>query len=263
MRLLAVDIPLIDLGIGYVLLAIPALLFYYFKTGLTKSFLTAAFRMTVQLFLVGLYLEYVFELDSMWLNLAWAVMMVFVATYTTLQRSGLSIRLFFIPVLLSIVLSIVLTDAYFLGWVIRLDNLIEARYFIPITGMLLGNSMKHNVIALNSYYESLVSNRIFYEFALGNGASRSQALMPFLRQAMSKAFNPMIAVMAVLGLIALPGIMTGQILGGSSPMVAIKYQIMMMITVFVSSVAAVLFCILIANRFLFDDQDNLKERVMR
>ena len=73
-----------------------------------------------------------------------------------------------------------------------------------------------------------------------------------MREALIKSFNPTIASMAVMGLVALPGTMTGQILGGSSPNVAIKYQIMLMITIFSSSLISVLLTLWAAKRRSFD-----------
>ena len=118
--------------------------------------------------------------------------------------------------------------------------------------LILGNMLSANVIALNSFYGSLNRERQLYLYLLGNGASPSEALTPFMREALIKSFNPTIASMAVMGLIALPGTMTGQILGGSSPSVAIKYQIMLMITIFASSLISVLLTLWISRKKTFD-----------
>ena len=131
-------------------------------------------------------------------------------------------------------------------------GIFTAQYFIPISGMILGNMLSANVIALNSFYGSLNRERQLYLYLLGNGASPSEALTPFMREALIKSFNPTIASMAVMGLIALPGTMTGQILGGSSPSVAIKYQIMLMITIFASSLISVLLTLWISRKKTFD-----------
>ena len=106
--------------------------------------------------------------------------------------------------------------------------------------------------ALGQRYRSLNRERQLYLYLLGNGASPSEALTPFMREALIKSFNPTIASMAVMGLIALPGTMTGQILGGSSPSVAIKYQIMLMITIFASSLISVLLTLWISRKKTFD-----------
>lgn len=170
-------------------------------------------------------------------------------------------KIFILPVFLSISLSLIIVDTYFLGIVIKLENVFDAMYFIPITGMILGNCLRSNVIALNSFYKNINKERIMYRFLIGNGANRNEAIMPFMREALRLAFNPSIANTAVIGLISLPGMMTGQLLGGSSPDVAIKYQIMLVITIFVASLITVFLSIKIVNLFVFDKFDRLKNEL--
>lgn len=257
------DISYVNLALGYLILIIPVAALYYYRTGLVMDALIATGRMTAQLAFVAVYLEYIFEWNNAWINILWVVIMVVIASVTTINRSGITLKMFLAPVLFALAASIIIIDAYFLGVVIRLDNFFDARYFIPITGMLLGNCMRGNIIALNSYYTGLADKRIVYRFYLANGAGRGEALAPFMKKALQDSFNPTIASMAVIGLISLPGMMTGQILGGSSPAVAIKYQIMLMITIFVSSMITVLATILTANKFIFDRFDNLKSGAVK
>lgn len=252
------DISWVDLGLGYLLLVIPLLAFRYYQTGLVRSTLIAIARMTVQLLLVGAYLGVIFRWNSVWVNILWVVAMVVVAAFTVVRRSELSRKLFLVPVLIAIAASVLLVDVYFLGVVVRLDFLFDARYFIPITGMLIGNCLSNNIVALNTFYHSLSKEQTLYRFALANGATRNEALAGFMREALRKSLNPTIATTAVVGLISLPGMMTGQILGGSNPEVAIKYQIMIMITILVSTLLTVILSILICNRFVFDGFGRLR-----
>lgn len=219
----------------FLLLLIPVTALAYYRTGLVKDTLIAASRMTLQLFLIGFYLEYLFTWNSAWINLLWVIVMICVASWTVLGRTKLPVKQLFIPVIVVVFCSICIIDVYFLGIIIKLDHLFEARYFVPVSGMILGNMLSANVIALNVFYGSLDRERQLYFYLLANGATRGEATAPFMREALIKSFNPTIASMAVMGLVALPGTMTGQILGGSSPNVAIKYQIMLMITIFSSS----------------------------
>ncbi|MDX9941977.1 MAG: ABC transporter permease [Bacteroidales bacterium] len=247
------------LGLGYILLIIPFALLYLFRTGLVKETLIAVIRMTIQLFLVGVYLEVLFRLNKPWINIAWVLIMILVASAATTRRSELKPRLFFLPVTLAILFSMILIDAFFLGLVIRPENFFEARYFIPITGMIIGNCMERNIIALNSFRGQIYRELSTYRYFIANGASRHEALLPFIRNALKSAFNPLIANMAVIGLIALPGTMTGQILGGSSPNQAIRYQILLMLGIFIATMMTVVLTILLSRKMLFDEMDNLKE----
>jgi len=253
-----IDINYLSLFYGYALMIIPIIILWYYKTGLVKDTLIAVTRMTVQLLLVGVYLEYFFKINNHWVNLSWVLIMTIIATFTIIKRSGLSYKIFFLPVLLSGIISIAITDAYFLGFIIELDSVFDARYFIPITGMLLGNTIRTVIISLDAFYGKLKKEQNFYRWHLANGATKKEALLPFMQSAMRKAFNPVIATTAIMGLISLPGMMTGQILGGSSPNVAIKYQIMLLITIFSSGILTVLLTINISNLFVFDKYDNLK-----
>ncbi|NPA43199.1 MAG: ABC transporter permease [Chlorobi bacterium] len=257
----AIDIPWLYLVSGYLLMIIPLAIFRAYKTGLEKSTLWALARMTVQLLLVGLYLEYIFKWDNKWINLLWVAVMTVVASYTVIKRTGLRLKLFFFPVFTATVLSIVLIDYYFLGIVIGLKNIFTARYFIPITGMLLGNSLKNVIIALDAYYTRLDEEETSYRWQLANGATRSEARLPFIRYALQRAFNPLIATTAIMGLISLPGMMTGQILGGSDPMVAVKYQIMILVVIFASTSLNVWLTLQFSNRIAFDAFGNLRKEI--
>jgi len=258
----AMDINWFELGLGYLLLLIPIGILWYYQTGLVKDTIWATVRMTVQLLLVGVYLEFLFKLNNTAINLLWVSVMIAAGTWTTISRSDLNRKIFLLPVLLGLTGSIIVVDAYFFGVVIQLNNLFEAMYLIPITGMLLGNCIRGNVIGLNVYYSKLQKEQTPYRFALANGATKREALVPYMQEALKLAFNPTIASIAVVGLISLPGMMTGQILGGSSPMVAIKYQIMLMITIFVASIVAVVLTIVVSNSVIFDEFDMPSRKII-
>lgn len=248
------------MGVGYLLLIIPLLAFRYYQTGLVRTMLVAIARMTVQLLLVGAYLGVIFRWNNGWINVLWVAVMIVVAAFTVVKRSDLSRKLFVVPVLIAIAASVLLVDLYFLGVVVRLDFVFDARYFIPITGMLIGNCLSNNIVALNTYYHSITREQTLYRFSLANGATRGEALAGFMRDALRKSLNPTLATTAVVGLISLPGMMTGQILGGSNPEVAIKYQIMIMITILVSTLMTVILSIVICNRFVFDGYGMMRKK---
>ncbi len=254
-----IDIDYLSLFLGYIILIIPFYILWYYKTGLVKDSFLAFVRMTIQLLLVGLYLEFIFDLNSALLNVSWVLVMTVLASYTVVKRSELKLKIFFLPVFIALLMSVIITDAFFLGFIIKLPNIFDARYFIPITGMLLGNSIKTIIISLNTYYNKLKKEKELYRWYLANGAKRNEALFPFKKEALKNAFNPVIASVAIVGLISLPGMMTGQILGGSSPVIAVKYQIMLMITVFSSSIISVFLSIYFADKYVFDSFDNLRQ----
>lgn len=253
----AQDISWLNLAFGYLLLLVPIAIMAYFRIGLVRSALVAVARMTVQLFLVGLYLEYIFRLDNPAVNLAWIALMLVVTTFTVLGRAGLKRAKYFGPTIGAVALCITAVDLFLVNVVLRLGNMTQASYVIPITGMLLGNILADMVVSLNYFYDGLAKRVATYRFALANGATHGEALMPFMRDALGISLNRGIASTAVMGLVSLPGMMTGQILGGSSPAVAIKYQILIMITIFVTSCSTNFLVLWFSRRKAFDGYKNL------
>jgi putative ABC transport system permease protein len=163
------------------------------------------------------------------------------------------------PLIVGFIVASILVGLYFLGIVLKLNNVFSAQYFIPIMGILLGNMLTVNVIAVGTFYTTLQREQNLYYYLLGNGASRSEALQPFVRQAIVKSFSPTIANMAVMGLVSLPGTMIGQILGGSSPNVAIEYQIMIVVITMSASMLSLIIAIGLSSKQAFDSYGRMKD----
>ena len=253
------DISNISMLLGLLLMALPIFFFWKYNTGMVKSTIIAIARMVVQLLLVGLYLKYLFLWDNPLLNIAWVLIMVVVATETSLTRTKLKRSVMMIPLLVGFVSASLLVGLYFLGVVLKLDNIFNAQYFIPILGILMGNMLGVNVIGLNTFYYNLLREKSCYYYLIGNGATVDEATAPFVRQALTRAFSPAIANMAVMGLVALPGTMIGQILGGSSPDVAIKYQMMIIVITIAASIISLMSTIYLSKRATFDAMGRIIE----
>jgi len=127
-----------------------------------------------------------------------------------------------------------------------------------VAGVLFGNMLTVNIMAVNVYYSELQREQDMYYYLLGNGATRFEATLPFLRSAVIKSFSPCIANMAVLGIVSFPGTMIGQILGGSMPEVAIKYQLMISVITVVASMLSLVITISLSVRRTFDEFGRLK-----
>ena len=253
------DISNISMLLGLLLMALPIYFFGKYNTGMVKSTIIAVVRMVVQLLLVGLYLKYLFLWDNPLLNIAWVLIMVVVATETSLTRTKLKRSVMMIPLLVGFITASLLIGGYFLGIVLKLDNIFDAQYFIPILGILMGNMLGVNVIGLNTFYYNLMREKSCYYYLIGNGATIDEATAPFVRQALTRAFSPAIANMAVMGLVALPGTMIGQILGGSSPDVAIKYQMMIIVITISASIISLMSTLYLSKRATFDAMGRIIE----
>lgn len=253
------DISYLSLGIGMLLLLIPVYYIWRYETKLLKAICVGAVRMIVQLLFIGVYLRYLFEWDNPVVNALWVLVMVYIAAETALNRTKVKRSVLMWPLIVGLVVASVLIGLYFLGIVLKLDNVFSAQYFIPIMGILLGNMLTVNIIAVGAFYSAMQREQNLYYFLLGNGASRNEALMPFMRQAIVQSFAPTIANMAVMGLVSLPGTMIGQILGGSTPDVAIKYQIMIVVITMSASMLSLVIAIKLSCRRAFDAYGRLRE----
>jgi len=257
------DIKIWELALGFLLLVFPLAFFYHYRIKMIKDVLINVVRMAVQLSLVAVYLEFIFALNNAWINSLWVLVMIVVGVFTITRRVSLNRKYFIFPFIVAGFTSILIIDTFCLGLILKLDYIFDARYFIPITGMVLGNALNHNIVGLNTYFKSLSEKRELYRFLLTNTGNQEIALRPFIEEAARAALNPMIANMSVIGLVTLPGMMTGQILGGSPPAVAIKYQVMIMIAIFTGCTLNLFLSIIFSNRSIFDGFGNVKNGVMK
>ncbi|MDN3679839.1 ABC transporter permease [Vibrio tapetis subsp. quintayensis] len=214
-------------------LFIPYALNHFYQLELGKEMSVSVIRMVSQLLLVGLYLEFVFTLNSLLLNLVWVSVMVLIGASAILDKSKLPKSVLLWPVVLGLIAGLFPLIVILCLAIIRPAPFYSAQYVIPLCGMLLGNSLAGNIVALQNLFSAFNERKSEYEGALSLGASPLYASAPFVKAAMQKALAPILASMSTTGLVTLPGMMTGQILGGASPIIAIKYQLLILIAIFV------------------------------
>nr|WP_086940272.1 ABC transporter permease [Thaumasiovibrio occultus] len=230
----------------FAVLALPFTLFYRWKLPLNKTLLTAASRMALQLSVVGFYLQTLFDWQSLWINLAWLSVMVLVAGHTISRRAQLPLWPV-LPVLAgSLGVSLLLILPLMLIGVVDVSPWWQAQYLIPITGMLLGNALSATIVGLSRWAEAIRKRKHEFDYYLTLGAPQPQ--LPFLREALSAAMAPQLATMATLGIVSLPGMMTGQILAGAAPLQAVQYQILIMVAIFVCASTTVALSLIILSR---------------
>ncbi len=253
-----VDLSYTGLFVGMLMMLIPFYFLWHYRTGLLSAAVLGTVRMTIQLLLIGVYLRFLFEWDNAYVNLLWMVVMAVIASYTAVGRTPLQRKVLLLPVFTGFLVTVLLVSLYFLVLVVQADRVFAARFFIPVVGVLFGNMLTVNIMAVNVYYSELQREQNLYYFMLGNGATRFEATLPFLRSAVIKAFSPCIANMAVMGIVSFPGTMIGQILGGTIPEVAIKYQLMISVITVVASMLSLVITVSLSARRTFDSYGRLK-----
>ncbi len=226
------DITWYGLVLAALLLLIPSAIFRHLRLPLTRQMLISFARMILQLALIGLVLQFIFRQMNIWLTLAWMTVMISSAVWTIRGRLKLdkAILTRILPMALGTTTLVVMPWIVLL--VIRPHPLFNPTFLIPIYGMVLGNSMNSCAQALERFESNLADNWKAYYTRVTLGANLWEATLPVFKKALHASLLPQLLTVASIGVVSLPGMMTGQILGGASPLVAIKYQMMIMISIF-------------------------------
>jgi len=253
----------LSLGLAFLMLLAPLALFMLLRVRLSMTLLWSVARMSVQLLLVGFFLIYVFEWDNPYLSAAWLLVMVVFAALSVVGSTGLRYRGYLWIVFLAFLFSAALVLMYFNGLVIGLDDLLEARYAVAIAGMLLGNSLGGVIIGMGEFFRGVSRDERRYQYRLALGATRYEALSEHLSRGIVMALKPALANMATMGLVFLPGMMTGQILSGEPPLLAVRYQIAIVIAIFVCVALTAAFSLLLSLVVSFDGFGNLERGIFR
>ena len=259
----ALEIGYSGLAVAYLLLLIPLAAMLWLRVPLVGQTLTAVVRMTVQLLLVGFYLQFLFKLDDWRLTTLWLVIMIGAADISILRSSRLCVRGFAGPLFFGLVAGTALPLLFFVALLLRLPNWMAPQYVVPIAGMILGNCLRADIVGIRTFYDSIRKSNRDYLRRLACGAGHAEAVRPYLRDAVSAALAPTVATMATIGLVSLPGMMTGVILGGSSPLVAIQYQIAIMIAIFCGTTITVVAVLLLTLRSAFTPYGILDPSIFR
>ena len=173
------------------------------------------------------------------------------------------VRHFMAPLFVGLLAGTAIPVLVFVGPILRPSNSLDARYVIPLAGMVLGNCLQANIIGLKYFYEAIAKNEKAYHLSLAQGARLQEAVQPYFRDALQAALLPTVARMATIGLVALPGMMTGVILAGADPMAAIKYQIAIMIAIFSGTAVTVYLAIRLTVKSSFNAFGILDRTVFR
>jgi putative ABC transport system permease protein len=255
-----VPLSLTDLALSSVLLVASGALSLALRLGLEKSIAVAAGRMVIQLAIVALLLKFVFEVNSPAWTLLFAAIMFAGAVYETVSRQkrrfpGWQTYIlgagpqFFVGLLATLIAT---------AAVIGGDPWYAPRYILPILGMMLGNTMSGVSLVLDTILDGAARDRAAIEAQLALGAGRFDAMSQVMRRGFKTGLMPILSSMAATGIVALPGMMTGQILAGVNPVDAAKYQVMILLLISGATALGVLAAGLGAVLLLTDDRHRLR-----
>lgn len=247
-----VDLSLWQLAAAGVYVLVTLVLVRWLGVPREREILTATLRMTVQLFIAGYLLTWVFDRPHFLTVLVILMVMLLFAVINSIRRINEHVPAPLRKVMaVSLVIGAVSSLAFFLLVIVQNGSWQEPRYVIPIAGMIVGNSMTGVALGASRLIQGMDDQRPTIEAALMLGATPRTSARKVVQQAFDAAILPTVNTMVGIGIVSLPGMMTGQILAGQDPNVAIRYQIAIMVSIMAAVAMSVVILVEWGHRTFF------------
>jgi len=253
-----VEIGIDQLLICLVLVMAAGLVSILLKLKLEKDLLLGTIRTFAQLLLVGYILGYIFRLNHPVPVLAYYGWMIFWAAQAVRSRTQEQEVQVFTPTFISMIASYMVITIMVTRVIIQVEPWYQPQYFLTLGGMIIGNSMTAISIAVGRLLSDIRQQRQQVELALSLGATYREATQNLLRDAIQAGMIPSINALMTVGLVSLPGMMTGQILAGQPPTEAIRYQIIVMLMIVASVAIGCVVVVHIIRRLCFNTAHQLQ-----
>lgn len=250
----------LDLGLAALLLVVLAGVSLLLSLGLERKIILFSCRMTAQLLFIGLVLKYLFAHASGWLVVLMSLVMLAAAGREVQARQQRRISGFagYLITTGAMFVSSFSVTILALVVIIGVQPWYTPQYAIPLLGMLLGNTMTGISLSVERLTSQYYEQRNVLEQRLMLGQSWQEASLDIRRACMRTGMMPIINSMAAAGIVSLPGMMTGQILGGTPPVEAVKYQILIILLIAAGTGFGVISAIWLTGRHLFDQRHRLR-----
>jgi putative ABC transport system permease protein len=206
-----------------------AVLIGLFSSSQSKIALIATLRSIVQLLLLGLVLEFAFGYDSWLMKIFIIALIIFNASFTLKKRINNNIDslwAYFIIMLISIIPSIILVIA-----LLDYEYYAKPFFLIPFVGMLVGNSLTGLTLGINGFYDDIKKSKKVIFTNLSFNMSQYIACKSYIKNSMQTGLTPILNSMLIVGIVSIPGLMTGQMISGVSPFLSARYQFFIIIAI--------------------------------
>ncbi|ART76786.1 iron export ABC transporter permease subunit FetB [Sutcliffiella horikoshii] len=241
------------LAITLIFVLIPIVLSKTFRLDLEKDTIIAVIRSVVQLFIVGYLLTFVFESEGYFFIIL-MVLIIIGAAVQNVARKKTPIKGIAWKVAITFIFIEVLTQGILIGF-----NIIPAtaQYIIPISGMIIGNSMVLGILFLNRFFSEIEAREDEIDLILSLGGTTKQAIHTQLIQAVKASMIPTIESQKTIGLVQLPGMMSGQIIAGASPIQAVQFQLLIVFLLLTTASVTSIMLGLLSYPTLFNNRKQL------
>ncbi|AVK86313.1 iron export ABC transporter permease subunit FetB [Lysinibacillus sp. B2A1] len=243
------------LSLTLIFVLIPLLLSKTLKLGLEKDTIIATIRSIVQLLAVGFILKFVFDAQS-YLYIFLMVALMIVAATLNARKKGKGIQGITWKIALTLIVIETVTQGVLLGFHIVPAT---AQFIIPISGMLIGNSMVLSILFLNRFTAEITSHHDEIELILSLGGTPKQAIHRQLMNAVKASMIPTIESQKTIGLVQLPGMMSGQIIGGADPIQAVQFQLLIIFALLTTATLSSIMIGFLSYPALFNERMQILE----
>lgn len=244
--------------IALVMAAVAAGISEAMRMGIGKTLLWSACRALLQLCAMGFIMEFVIKSNNPWLVLLLVMFMLIAAVQITLSRAKGVPKGLAGPVFLSLVITMLIMISLVTELIIRPQPWYVPQLVVPLTGMLLGNTVSALAVGLSRFFESIKERRDEVDTLLALGATAWEAARPSIVSSIRLGLLPTTASLASSGIVTVPGMMAGQIIAGGNPIDAAKYQFLILAAIAALTLLADSLIMVMAYRkcFTADDQYN-------
>lgn len=240
----------ITLSITLIFVIIPLILSKTLHLGLEKDTFIATIRSIIQLLAVGYILQYVFNVGNFLYIILMILLMIIAATLNA-RKKGTTIKGITWKLIVAFCSIEILTQSILLGLKIIPAT---AQYIIPISGMVIGNSMVLAILFLNRFTAEVETHQDETELILSLGGTSKQAIHTQLINAIKASTIPTIESQKTIGLVQLPGMMSGQIIAGASPVEAVQFQLLILFLLLTTAVTTSIILGFLAYPTLFNER---------
>lgn len=244
----------ISLTIASSLIIIPMIISYRENLGLGKEIIVSIIRAIIQLIIIGYILDTIFGIENLAFTIILVIIIIFNAAINTKNRGG-QIKNVTVISFISIAIGTLIT---ILVLVLSGSIKFTPNEIIPVAGMIVSNSMVAIGLSYRNLNTSFKNRRAEVEVKLSLGADIKESSKDIIRESIKLAIIPTIDSAKTLGIVSLPGMMTGLILGGVPPMEAIKFQIMVTFMILSSASISTLIATYLCYKDFFNNRKQLK-----
>ena len=252
-----IQISLWQLGVALGLVVMAGIASMIYELRLQKDLALGTLRTFAQLFAMGYLLKIIFHLNNFWLVLAVYLLMTYFSVRIIKGRVKEKSVEFMAPTMVSVTVTYTLVTCLVTGLIIGAKPWWTPQYFIPIGGMVAGNSMNALAIGLERFFSELRTRKDEVEMMLCLGADFREASKEIHRNALKAGMIPSINSMMGVGIVSIPGMMTGQILAGADPVDAVRYQIVVMLMIVAATALSAMLVLHLVRRRCFGSAMNL------